>query len=205
MRSKSSGLWLNEHTHDAFVQLAKKEGYRSRAAYKLLEINQKDNLLKPGMLVVDLGSAPGSWSQVVSKKVKQYGKVFALDVLSMEPIEGVSFLQGDITEPEVLRQLENKLHDQKVDLVISDMAPNMTGTAVIDQAKSYYLAELAADFAKNYLQSDGRFLIKVFQGSRYNDYIKLLKNQFLQVVIRKPQASRNRSNELYLLAAVLRQ
>jgi 23S rRNA (uridine2552-2'-O)-methyltransferase len=115
------------------------------------------------------------------------------------------FLQGDFTELEVLRQLENKLHDQKVDLVISDMAPNMTGTAVIDQAKSYYLAELAADFAKNYLQSDGRFLIKVFQGSRYNDYIKLLKNQFLQVVIRKPQASRNRSNELYLLAAVLRQ
>ncbi len=205
MRSKSSSWWLNEHVHDAFVQLAKKEGYRSRAAYKLLEIDQKDNLLKPGMLVVDLGSAPGSWSQVVRKKVKQYGKVFALDILSMEPIEGVSFLQGDFTELEILRQLEDKLRDQKIDLVICDMAPNMTGTAVTDQAKSYFLAELAADFAKNYLQSDGRFLVKVFQGSGYNDYIKLLKSQFMQVVIRKPQASRNRSNELYLLASVLRQ
>lgn len=205
MRSKSSSWWLNEHAHDAFVQLAKKEGYRSRAAYKLLEIDQKDNLLKPGMLVVDLGSAPGSWSQVVRKKVKQHGKVFALDILSMEPIEGVSFLQGDFTELEILRQLEDKLHDQKIDLVICDMAPNMTGTAVTDQAKSYFLAELAADFAKNYLQSDGRFLVKVFQGSGYNDYIKLLKSQFMQVVIRKPQASRNRSNELYLLASVLRQ
>ena len=205
MRSKSSSWWLNEHAHDAFVQLAKKEGYRSRAAYKLLEIDQKDNLLKPGMLVVDLGSAPGSWSQVVRKKVKQYGKVFALDILSMEPIEGVSFLQGDFTELEILRQLEDKLRDQKIDLVICDMAPNMTGTAVTDQAKSYFLAELAADFAKNYLQSDGRFLVKVFQGSGYNDYVKLLKSQFMQVVIRKPQASRNRSNELYLLASVLRQ
>lgn len=205
MRSKSSSWWLNEHVHDAFVQLAKKEGYRSRAAYKLLEIDQKDNLLKPGMLVVDLGSAPGSWSQVVRKKVKQHGKVFALDILSMEPIEGVSFLQGDFTELEILRQLEDKLRDQKIDLVICDMAPNMTGTAVTDQAKSYFLAELAADFAKNYLQSDGRFLVKVFQGSGYNDYIKLLKSQFMQVVIRKPQASRNRSNELYLLASVLRQ
>lgn len=205
MRSKSSSWWLNEHVHDAFVQLAKKEGYRSRAAYKLLEIDQKDNLLKPGMLVVDLGSAPGSWSQVVRKKVKQHGKVFALDILSMEPIEGVSFLQGDFTELEILRQLEDKLRDQKIDLVICDMAPNMTGTAVTDQAKSYFLAELAADFAKNYLQSDGRFLVKVFQGSGYNDYVKLLKSQFMQVVIRKPQASRNRSNELYLLASVLRQ
>jgi ftsJ-like methyltransferase len=205
MRSKSSSWWLNEHAHDAFVQLAKKEGYRSRAAYKLLEIDQKDNLLKPGMLVVDLGSAPGSWSQVVRKKVKQYGKVFALDILSMEPIEGVSFLQGDFTELEILRQLEDKLRDQKIDLVICDMAPNMTGTAVTDQAKSYFLAELAADFAKNYLRSDGRFLVKVFQGSGYNDYVKLLKSQFMQVVIRKPQASRNRSNELYLLASVLRQ
>lgn len=205
MRSKSSSWWLNEHVHDAFVQLAKKEGYRSRAAYKLLEIDQKDNLLKPGMLVVDLGSAPGSWSQVVRKKVKQHGKVFALDILSMEPIEGVSFLQGDFTELEILRQLEDKLRDQKIDLVICDIAPNMTGTAVTDQAKSYFLAELAADFAKNYLQSDGRFLVKVFQGSGYNDYIKLLKSQFMQVVIRKPQASRNRSNELYLLASVLRQ
>lgn len=205
MRSKSSSWWLNEHVHDAFVQLAKKEGYRSRAAYKLLEIDQKDNLLKPGMLVVDLGSAPGSWSQVVSKKVKQHGKVFALDILSMEPIEGVSFLQGDFTELEILRQLEDKLPDQKIDLVICDMAPNMTGMAVTDQAKSYFLAELAADFAKNYLQSDGRFLVKVFQGSGYNGYIKLLKSQFTQVVVRKPQASRNRSNELYLLASVLRQ
>lgn len=205
MRSKSSSWWLNEHVHDAFVQLAKKEGYRSRAAYKLLEIDQKDNLLKPGMLVVDLGSAPGSWSQVVRKKVKQHGKVFALDILSMEPIEGVSFLQGDFTELEILRQLEDKLHDQKIDLVICDIAPNMTGTAVTDQAKSYFLAELAADFAKNYLRSDGRFLVKVFQGSGYNDYVKLLKSQFMQVVIRKPQASRNRSNELYLLASVLRQ
>lgn len=204
MRFKSSSWWLNEHVHDAFVQLAKKEGYRSRAAYKLLEIDQKDDLLKPGMWVVDLGSAPGSWSQVVRKKIK-HGKVFALDILPMEPIEGVSFLQGDFTELEILHQLEDKLHDQKIDLVICDMAPNMTGTAVTDQARSYFLAELAADFAKNYLQSNGRFLVKVFQGSGYNDYVKLLKSQFMQVVIRKPQASRNRSNELYLLASVLRQ
>ncbi|MBN3859073.1 23S rRNA methyltransferase [Neisseriaceae bacterium PsAf] len=203
-RSKSSASWLNEHVNDHYVHLAKKDGYRARAAYKLLEINEKDNLLKPGLKVVDLGSAPGSWSQVAIRKMQNKGMLVALDILEMEPIEGVHFIQGDFTELSVLETLETYLNNDKLDLVISDIAPNITGMAIIDQAKSYYLAELALDFSKNHLKENGRFLVKVFQGSGYQEYLKLVKSYFKDVVVRKPQASRDRSTELYLLASNLR-
>lgn len=198
--SKSSANWLHEHVNDHYVHLAKKEGYRARAAYKLLEIDKQDHLLRKGMKVVDLGSAPGSWSQVVVNKVQTTGKVIAIDILAMEPIDQVQFLQGDFTDEEVLIKLENLLENQLVDLVISDIAPNITGMAIIDQAKSYYLAELALDFAKRHLKKEGKFLVKVFQGAEYGNYLKLVRSNFKSVVIRKPLASRDRSVELYLLA-----
>ena len=202
-RTKSSGAWLNEHVHDPYVKLAQKQGYRARAAFKLLEINEKDKLINADTVLADLGSAPGSWSQVAMELIGPRGRVFALDILPMEPVNGVEFIQGDFREEEVLQQLVDLLNGQKLDLVISDIAPNMTGNTVTDQARSFYLCELAYDFAINHLKPGGHFLIKVFQGAGYEEYVKLLRESFAEVVVRKPKASRDRSNEIYLLARKL--
>lgn len=190
---------MQEHLNDHYVHLAQKEGYRSRAAYKLLEINDKDKLIQPGMVVVDLGSAPGSWSQVAAQKVGSRGEVFALDILEMAPMAGVTFLQGDFREQSVLRQFETLLAGRPVDLVISDLAPNIAGNAMMDMPRSLYLIELALDFAMHHLKPGGHYLVKAFQGSGYPEYLALLKQCFDQVLTRKPKASRDRSNEIYLL------
>ena len=199
VRSKSSKAWLNEHVNDHYVHQAQKEGYRARAAYKLLEINEKDKLIQSGTVLADLGSAPGSWSQVAAKLVGKTGAVFALDILPMDAIEGVSFIQGDFREDEVLAQFESLLNGRALDLVICDMAPNMSGHAVTDQAKSFYLCELALDFASNHLKTGGHFLVKVFQGAGYQEYLAQMRTLFASVQTRKPDASRNRSSEIYLL------
>ena len=199
VRSKSSKAWLNEHVNDHYVHLAQKDGYRARAAYKLLEINEKDKLIKPGTVLADLGSAPGSWSQVAAKLVGNSGEVFALDILPMDPIDGVSFIQGDFREDSVLAEFETLLADRPLDLVICDMAPNMSGNAVTDQARSFYLCELALDFATRHLKPGGSFLVKVFQGAGYQEYMNEMRNLFGTVQTRKPEASRNRSSEIYLL------
>ena len=199
VRSKSSSAWLHEHVNDPYVHLAQKAGYRARAAFKLLEIDEKDHLFKQGMVVADLGSAPGSWSQVAVKRLGNGGRVFALDILPMESIDGVDFIQGDFREETVLNQFENLLGGSVVDLVICDMAPNMSGNNVTDQAKSFYLSELALDFAKVHLRPDGDFLVKVFQGVGLTEFQAAMKTVFKQIVVRKPKASRNRSNEIYLL------
>lgn len=199
VRSKSSKAWLHEHVNDYYVHMAQKDGYRARAAYKLLEINEKDKLIKPGTVLADLGSAPGSWSQVAAKLVGNSGRVFALDILPMDEIEGVSFIQGDFREDEVLAQFETLLDARPLDLVICDMAPNMSGNAVTDQARSFYLCELALDFAVNHLKTGGSFLVKVFQGAGYQEYMAAMREIFGTVQTRKPEASRNRSSEIYLL------
>lgn len=199
VRSKSSKAWLHEHVNDHYVHMAQKDGYRARAAYKLLEINQKDKLIKPGTVLADLGSAPGSWSQVAAKLVGKTGAVFALDILPMDAIEGVSFIQGDFREDAVLEQFEALLDNRPLDLVICDMAPNMSGSAVTDQARSFYLCELALDFASQHLKPGGSFLVKVFQGAGYQEYTAAMREIFASVQTRKPDASRNRSSEIYLL------
>ncbi|MDO5058434.1 MAG: RlmE family RNA methyltransferase [Neisseria sp.] len=199
VRSKSSKAWLNEHVNDHYVHQAQKDGYRARAAYKLLEINEKDKLIKEGTVLADLGSAPGSWSQVAAKLAGKSGEVFALDILPMAPLEGVSFIQGDFREDEVLAEFENLLAGRPLDLVICDMAPNMSGNAVTDQAKSFYLCELALDFAREHLKTGGNFLVKVFQGAGYQEYLAEMRGVFASVQTRKPDASRNRSSEIYLL------
>ncbi|MDO1509092.1 MULTISPECIES: RlmE family RNA methyltransferase [unclassified Neisseria] len=199
VRSKSSKAWLNEHVNDHYVHMAQKDGYRARAAYKLLEINEKDKLIKPGTVLADLGSAPGSWSQVAAKLVGKSGQVFALDILPMDDIEGVSFIQGDFREDSVLAEFESLLKNRPLDLVICDMAPNMSGNAVTDQARSFYLSELALDFAINHLKKGGNFLVKVFQGAGYQEYMAAMREAFSAVQTRKPEASRNRSSEIYLL------
>lgn len=198
-RSKSSPAWMNEHVNDPYVKRAKKEGYRARAAYKLLEINEKDKLIKQGTVLVDLGSAPGSWSQVAAKLVGANGRVFALDILPMEALDGVEFIQGDFRDDEVLAQLETLLGNRTLDLVICDMAPNMAGNVVMDQARSFYLCELALDFAKQHLKTGGSFLVKVFQGAGYQQYVADMREVFTTVQTRKPDASRGRSSEIYLL------
>lgn len=195
-RSKTSRAWMREHVTDAYVKRAKSEGYRSRAAFKLMEILEKDKLLKPGMTVVDLGSTPGGWSQVA---LEQGAKVVALDILPMDPIEGVTFIQGDFREDEVLTELEKILEGHEIDLVISDMAPNLSGVGVTDQARSMHLAELALDFCNGNLKHNGSFIVKVFQGEGYEAFLKEMKSRFRQVVSRKPKASRDRSSEVYLL------
>ena len=202
-RTKSSGAWLNEHVHDPYVKLAQKQGYRARAAFKLLEINEKDKLIQADTVLADLGSAPGSWSQVATELIGPRGRVIAMDILPMDPVPGVEFIQGDFREDEVLQQLVDLLNGQKLDLVISDIAPNMSGNTVTDQARSFYLCELAYEFAINHLKPGGHFLIKVFQGAGYQEYVKLLRESFAEVVVRKPKASRDRSNEIYLLARKL--
>jgi 23S rRNA (uridine2552-2'-O)-methyltransferase len=192
---------MREHVNDPFVQLAQKEGYRSRAAYKLLEIDAKDRLLKPGTVVVDLGATPGGWSQVAAAKVGRGGKVIALDLLPLDPLAGVDFIQGDFREDAVLKQLEDLLQGKPVGLVISDMAPNICGVASADQARAVHLAELAMEFALEHLKPDGNFLVKVFQGAGFEDFLKLMRSRFAKVVTRKPKASRDRSSELYLLGS----
>ena len=202
--SKTSKGWMLEHVNDHYVHLAQKDGYRSRAAYKLLEIDDKDRLLSTGAAIADLGSAPGSWAQVARKRVGDKGRVFALDILPMDPIAGVDFLQGDFREDSVLETLEKLLDGRKLDVVISDLAPNISGMAVMDQARAYLLTELALDFAVQNLRVGGHFLVKVFQGGEFNDYLKLMRSLFDEVATRKPKASRDRSNETYLLGKGLR-
>lgn len=197
--SKTSKAWMKEHVNDFFVKQAKKDGYRSRAAYKLLEINERDHLLKTGMTVIDLGAAPGGWSQIAANKVGQRGTVIALDLLEIAPLPGVICLQGDFREDAMLKVLENHLQGNMPDLVISDMAPNMSGIAVSDQARSMHLAELALLFCIDYLKPGGRFLVKTFQGRDFDAFLKNMRLEFDKVVIRKPKASRDRSKELYLL------
>ncbi len=192
--------WLDEHHNDDYVKRARREGYRSRAAYKLLEIDDRDRILKNGACVVDLGAAPGGWSQVVRRRIGRKGRVIALDVLSMDPVDGVEFIRGDFREDDVLAELEQRLEGQAVDLVISDMAPNISGMAAIDQPRAMLLAELALDFAERTLCSGGGLLVKVFQGEGSEDFIRSVRERFARVVIRKPKASRPRSREVYLLA-----
>lgn len=199
-RSKSSSRWLHEHFNDPFVRRAQVEGMRSRAAYKLEELLERDLVLRPGMVVVDLGAAPGGWSQVAQDWLKGRGRVVALDILEMDPLPGVEFIRGDFTDDAVLAQLEQLLGETKVDLVLSDMAPNMSGVALVDQARSMLLAELALDFARSHLSRGGAFLTKLFQGEGFDDYIKLLRASFDKVNLRKPKASRGRSREIYALA-----
>lgn len=200
--SKTSKAWMNDHVHDTYVNRAKAEGYRARAAYKLIEIDQRDRLLRPGMLIADLGAAPGSWCQVALQRVGAQGRVFALDLLPVEPLAGIEFVQGDFCEPEVLAELEARLAGRSLDLVMSDMAPNMSGIASADQARAYALAELALDFAMSHLPAGrGHFLVKVFHGSGFDQFRELLRQSFSSVAIRKPKASRDRSSEVYLLAA----
>ncbi|MFZ3019307.1 MAG: 23S rRNA (uridine(2552)-2'-O)-methyltransferase RlmE [Gallionella sp.] len=199
--SKTSKQWMREHINDPFVQLAQKEGYRSRAAYKLLEIDAKDHLLKPGMVVVDLGATPGGWSQVAAHKVGRGGKVIGLDLLPLDPLAGVDFIQGDFRDDAVLKQLEDLLQGRPVGLVISDMAPNISGIVSADQARAMHLAELAMEFALEHLTPEGSFLVKVFQGAGFEEYLKQMRSSFSKVASRKPKASRDRSSEVYLLAS----
>ena len=200
-RTKTSKSWMAEHVNDPFVQRAKSEGWRARAAYKLMEIDDKDKLIRPGMIVVDLGAAPGSWSQVANKRVGEVGRVFALDLLPMEPIPGVEFMQGDFHDEEFVERFEEILGGRQVDLVMSDIAPNISGIPISDQARSVYLAELALDFAQKHLAQGGRFLVKVFQGEGFDAFRKQMENEFKSVLVRKPQASRGRSSEVYLLGS----
>ena len=199
-RSKSSPRWLKEHFDDPYVKRAQAEGMRSRAAYKLEELLERDRLLKPGMVVVVLGAAPGGWSQVVRRALGERGRVVALDILDMPPIAGVEFIHGDFREDGPLSQLEAALDGARIDLVLSDMAPNMTGVDTVDQARAMYLSELARDFADRHLKVGGAFLIKLFQGEGFDAYVKELRTRYDKLVIRKPAASRRRSNEVYALA-----
>ena len=199
-RSKSSQRWLDRHFKDEFVQKSQKEGFRSRAVYKLQEIQERDRLIKQGQLVVDLGAAPGGWSQYATQLVGSKGRVVAMDILPMDPIDGVSFIQGDFREEAVLTQLQELLDGSRVDLVISDMAPNVTGMAVVDQPRSMYLCELALDFARDCLKPGGSMAVKVFQGEGFDQYMRDLRAAFSKVVTRKPKASRPKSREVYLVA-----
>jgi 23S rRNA (uridine2552-2'-O)-methyltransferase len=204
-KSHSSKQWLRRHVNDPYVQRSRKEGYRSRSAYKLTEIDERDKVLKPGMTVVDLGSAPGGWSQVAAKRVGAQGRVIALDLLRMEPIPGVEFLLGDFNTDAGLAAVRRALGDGRADVVLSDMAPNMSGIAVSDQARSMELAEIAFQFAALHLKRQGAFVVKIFQGAGYDDYLRQLRRSFEKVVVRKPEASRDESAEQYLLARILRQ
>ena len=195
---------MQEHVTDPYVRKAQAEGMRSRAAYKLQQLAERDNLLKPGMVVVDLGSAPGGWSQVAGRAVGAEGRVVGVDLLEMLPIPAVRFVQGDFGDDSVLAEVEKLLDGRPVDLVLSDMAPNVSGVASVDQARSIGLAELALDFAINHLKPQGNFLVKVFQGSGFEQLVADIRRSFVQVVIRKPEASRSRSNEVYLVAKDLK-
>ncbi|MBW5801825.1 23S rRNA (uridine(2552)-2'-O)-methyltransferase RlmE [Halomonas elongata] len=191
---------MKEHFDDRYVQQSWQDGYRSRASYKLLALDEKDKLLRPGMTVIDLGAAPGGWSQVAAEKVGDEGRVIASDILEMDALAGVDFVQGDFTEDSVLEEILARIGDRPVDLVMSDMAPNMSGMAAIDQPQAMYLVELALDLARQTLSPGGVFLAKVFQGEGFDAYLKELRAGFKRVVTRKPEASRARSREVYLLA-----
>ena len=199
-KNKTTKAWITEHVNDAYVQRARAEGWRSRAAFKLTEIDDKDRLLKPGMIVVDLGSAPGSWSQVAAKRVAPGGRLIALDLLPMEPVHGVDFIQGDFHDAAVLQVLVDTLAGRQVDLVLSDMAPNMSGIGMVDQARVMLLAELTLEFCESHLKPGGYLLVKVFQGDGFMELRRALQQQFQVLQMRKPAASRNRSAEIYLLA-----
>ncbi|MGY8812695.1 MAG: 23S rRNA (uridine(2552)-2'-O)-methyltransferase RlmE [Pseudomonadales bacterium] len=198
-QSKTSKRWLKEHFDDTFVKQAQKDGYRSRASYKLLAIQERDRLLKPGMTVLDLGSAPGGWSQVASRLIGEKGRIIASDILPMDSIPDVTFIEGDFTEDKVFEEILAAIGDTQVDLVISDMAPNMSGTPEVDQPRAMYLCELALGMAGRVLRPGGDFLIKVFHGEGFDDYFRLMRDQFDKQVTRKPDASRGRSRETYLL------
>jgi 23S rRNA (uridine2552-2'-O)-methyltransferase len=202
-KHKTSKAWIHDHINDPYVQRAQAEGYRARAAYKLLEIDERDKLLRPGLLVVDLGSAPGSWSQVALKRMAGRGRVLALDVLPMAPLSGVEFLQGDFGDDRFLAEFDRLVGTTPVGLVMSDMAPNMSGVALTDQSRAIRLAELALDFAANKLAIDGRFLVKLFQGSGFMEFRAEMGKVFRKVDLRKPKASRDRSSEVYLLGSGL--
>lgn len=199
-QSKSSKHWLKEHFTDKYVKLARQKGYRSRAAYKLLAIQEKDEIIQPGMVVVDLGAAPGGWSEVAAKLVGEKGKIIAVDILPMQPIPGVEVIQGDFTDHTVLETVLQHFEKQSVDLVISDMSPNISGMKAIDQPRAMYLVELAWDFAQQVLKPGGAFLVKIFQGAGFETLLKEVKKHFTEVKIRKPEASRSRSKEIFLLA-----
>ncbi len=203
-KSKSSRRWLQEHHDDRFVQRARQCGYRSRAAFKLIALDEKDRLFRPGMTVVDLGAAPGGWSQVAAERVGEGGRVVALDLLPMEPLAGVERIQGDFTEEAVLVRLEAALEGGRVDWVLSDMAPNMSGVRSVDQARAMYLVELALDLACRVLAPSGGLVVKAFQGEGFDTFLRQTRDTFHKVVIRKPEASRARSRELYLVAKGLR-
>ena len=203
-RSKSRNDWMKEHFDDHYVKLAQKLGYRSRSTFKLEEIDKKDKLMRPGMTVVDLGSAPGGWSDYALRKVGDKGTVVALDILPMTPLTGVHFIEGDFREDAALDELNEVVNGQKIDLVLSDMAPNITGVSSIDQPSSMYLVELALDFALTNLTKQGVFLVKVFQGEGFEQYMKAMREGFQKVITRKPDASRPRSREVYLLGKGLK-
>ncbi|HEY8218671.1 MAG TPA: 23S rRNA (uridine(2552)-2'-O)-methyltransferase RlmE [Methylobacter sp.] len=199
-RSKSSSRWMQEHFADEYVKMAQAQGYRSRAVFKLKEIQDKDQLIKPGMNIIDLGAAPGGWSQFARPIIGKKNKIIALDILPMEPIEGVEFIQGDFREQAVLEQLYAILDGAPVNMVMSDMAPNMSGNKGVDQPSAIYLGELALETAKAVLTKDGVFLVKLFHGAGFEEFFKEVQQCFAKVVIRKPKASRPRSNEVYILA-----
>lgn len=203
-RSKTSKAWMQEHVNDPYVRKAQAEGMRSRAAYKLQQLAERDKLLKPGMTVVDLGAAPGGWSQVAGRVAGSSGRVVAVDLLDMTPVAGVTFIRGDFGEDTVLAEVEQAIGGGGVDLVLSDMAPNISGVASVDQARSVGLAELALDFAVNHLKPQGNFLVKVFQGSGFEALVADIRRKFVQVMIRKPEASRSRSSEVYVVAKGLK-
>ncbi|VXB43405.1 23S rRNA methyltransferase [Pseudomonas sp. 8AS] len=199
-RSKSSSRWLNEHVNDPYVKRAQKDGLRSRASYKLMELNEKDKLIRPGMLLMDLGSAPGGWSQVAGRIVGEKGRVIASDILPMDPLDNVDFIQGDFTDDGVFQQILAKLDGRQPDLIVSDIAPNISGVAAADQASSMYLVELVLDMVRQVLKPGGNFVAKVFQGEGSDEFLKDVRSSFEKVVIRKPEASRPRSREVYLVA-----
>ncbi|MDC7219208.1 MAG: 23S rRNA (uridine(2552)-2'-O)-methyltransferase RlmE [Spirochaetales bacterium] len=199
-KSKSSHQWLDRHFNDEYVKRAQAAGYRSRASFKLLELQEKDQLFSAGQVVVDLGAAPGGWCQVAEKLVGANGRVFALDILPMDPIPGVEFIQGDFREDESVEQLRALLAGRPVDLVISDMAPNVSGMSAVDQPRAMYLCELALEYAREVLRPGGSFVVKVFQGEGFDQYLRDLRSSFSKVVTRKPAASRPQSREVYLVA-----
>ena len=198
-KSKSSRRWLAEHFDDQYVKMSQQQGLRSRAAFKLTELDEKYHLIRKGMRIVDLGSAPGSWTQVVQRVLGDTGQILALDILPMDPLENVTFIEGDFTEDEPLALLEAELDGHNVDLVLSDMAPNMSGMGAVDQPRAMYLAELALAFSEKWLDPGGSFVVKVFHGTGFDDYVKQCRTLFEKVQIRKPAASRPRSREVYIL------
>ena len=204
MAKSKNRTWIKQHVKDPYVKQSQRDGYRSRASYKLLEIVEKGRYIKPGMVVVDLGSAPGGWSQVAAKLVGHKGCVVAVDILPMDPVAGVSFIQGDFTEEEILNQLLNEIGNRPVDLVISDMAPNLTGMKAVDQPAMIYLAELAVDLVQQVMTADGIFIAKLFQGEGFDEFVRNTRTVFNVVSLKKPDASRSKSREVYLVAKGLK-